>query len=44
MYGLAVPTQFILARLRLALFTPLLVLGAAGWFRWQQQRSGGPAA
>jgi hypothetical protein len=37
-YGLAVPTQFVLARLRLALFTPLLALGAAGWLRWFQDR------
>ena len=32
-YGLAVPTQFILARMRLAFYLPLLVLGAAGWQR-----------
>jgi hypothetical protein len=37
-YGLAVPTQFVLARLRLAMFTPLLALGAAGWLRWLQDR------
>jgi hypothetical protein len=30
-YGMAVPTQFILARLRLAIFVPLLAIGAAGW-------------
>lgn len=30
-YGMAVPTQFILARLRLAIFVPLLGIGAAGW-------------
>jgi hypothetical protein len=35
-YGLAVPTQFVLARLRLAMFTPLLALGASGWLRWLQ--------
>lgn len=37
-YGLAVPTQFILARLRLAMFTPLLALGAACWLRLFQDR------
>lgn len=30
-YAMAVPTQFILARMRLGLFLPLLVLGALGW-------------
>jgi hypothetical protein len=34
LYGLAVPTQFILARLRLAIFIPLLGVGAAGWLTW----------
>ena len=37
-YGLAVPTQFVLARLRLAMYMPLLALGAAGWLRWLQDR------
>ena len=31
LYALAVPTQFILARLRVGLYLPLLVLGAIGW-------------
>jgi hypothetical protein len=42
-YGMAVPTQFVLARLRLALFMPLLALGAAGWLRWLQDRRATPA-
>ena len=41
-YGLAVPTQFVLARLRLGMFTPLLALGAAGWLRWLQDRRAQP--
>ncbi len=30
-YGLGVPTQFILARMRLSMYLPLLVLAAYGW-------------
>jgi hypothetical protein len=44
LYGMAVPTQFILARLRLAIFTPLLALGAAGWLLWLHERSQRTAA
>ena len=32
-YGFAVPTQFILARMRLGFYLPLLMLAAAGWCR-----------
>lgn len=31
LFALAIPSQFILARIRLALYVPLLALGAAGW-------------
>ena len=31
LYALAIPSQFILARIRLALYVPLLAFGAAGW-------------
>ena len=37
-YGLGVPSQFILARMRLALFIPLLAFGLAGWLRWWESR------
>lgn len=33
-YSMAVPSQFILARMRLAIFTPLLSIGLAGWVAW----------
>ncbi len=31
-YGYSVPTQFILARMRLTMYVPLLALGAAAWW------------
>ena len=37
-YGLGVPSQFILARMRLALFLPLLAFGFAGWLLWWESR------
>ena len=30
-YGYSVPTQFVLARMRMAMYMPLLSLGAAAW-------------
>jgi glycosyltransferase involved in cell wall biosynthesis len=30
-YGLSVPTQFVVARMRLGMYVPLLALGAYGW-------------
>jgi hypothetical protein len=44
LYGMAVPTQFILARLRLAIVTPLLALGAAGWLLWLREHRAAVAA
>jgi hypothetical protein len=37
-YALGVPSQFVLARLRLSMFIPLLALGAACWFRRLNER------
>lgn len=42
LYALAVPSQFILARMRMALHVPLLCLGLVGWLTWLRRRN--PAA
>jgi phosphate starvation-inducible membrane PsiE len=37
-YGIAVPSQFILARMRLGFYRPLLVIAAVGWVLFLQER------
>jgi hypothetical protein len=40
-HGMAVPTQFVLSRIRLPVYTPLLAIGAAGWLTWIHDRRAG---